>query len=887
MGGKSGSGKVPVNLYYGSVHFGICHGVVDSINKIFFNGKLGWGAGYITPSDPNKPPATRKEGFFVPVSDEDGRWLADQMQIRVAYNTNFEGVGSKVEWVERLGGLNSVTRVRTVTRVLPVYDNNGGSDGNGPLIHVWMQKSGEPDSIYLPTIYEDGSSDRVWFYPPGTWPSGVGPTPGGGGGGTTPPPQGVTEQSTITVKADELFGGKKKEGGVAGLVHLMMGNLTQLVPENLAAKLGRTSATMPAYRGVASAWFHGSPSFYWSANSNRIPDVWIEVTRIPKGLDPTLARIGNDANPAHIIFESMTNADWGMGAPNTAFDLDSFNTAARTLFDEKFGLSMMWSDQMEIEKFVSEVIDHIEGHLYVHPRTGLFTLKLVRDDYDETKLRTLDPDNAKLMNFQRKAWGETINEIVVTYKNPENEEEVSFALQDNANIAMQGATITDNRNYYGIRNGDLAARVAERDLRAASAPLSSCDVEVDRSAWDLVPGEVLKVTWPEYGLNGLIMRVGPVDYGRPGEPRIRASLIEDIFFMPEESYFVPPVTEWEDPRENASPIPITKVMSIPYYYMTQLLGITDETTANQPQYPETIAGVLGSTYQLDAQNFDLCTPLPDAVGNVTYQNLGPRELVGYAMLKTPLVREAMSYLKTAFPTPKGGPVVGGFALIGDVDDRKSELVAIESFDNDLGWRVRRGVLDTVPREWPAETAVRFIDSDSEFIDDTIRADFDTVKYRLLTRTSLNTLDITQAPEVSDVINGRPHYPLRPANVRMNTVLWGARVVDGKEGINLTWATRSRLQETSVIQRWTDASVVPETGQVTNVIFRDHKGNVIQTNNGLTTMGASLPFTAIPGPSVKYQVESERDGLKSLQYVEHEFDVCGWGMNYGNYYGGKS
>ncbi|MNK66231.1 hypothetical protein D3C87_855470 [compost metagenome] len=886
MGGKSGSTKVPVTLYYGSLHFGICHGPVDSINKIFFNDKLGWGAGYITPGEPStKPPLKKVEGFFVQVSDENGQLVRDQMQIRVAYNQSFAGAGAKVEWGEQQSGGVSVKRVRTVTRVLPVYDNNGGSDGNGPLIHVWMQASGEPDSNFLPTGYEDGSSDRVWFYPPGTWPSGEAPAPGGGG---TPPveTQPVTEQTTISINAPEMFGGKLKEGGVSGLCHLMMGTIDQLVPENLANKVGRSTNTMPAYQGVANAWFYGSPSFYWSANSNRIPDVSIEVTRIPKGLPPELARIGNDANPAHIIYEVMTNQDWGMGSSPTQFDINSFNQAAQTLFNEKFGLSMMWSDQMEIEKFVSEVLDHIEASLFVHPRTGLFVLKLIRDDYDVTQLRDLNPDNAVLKNFQRKAWGETINEIVVTYKNPENEEDVSFAIQDTANIAMQGATITDNRNYYGIRLSELAARVAERDLRSASAPLCSCDIEVDRSAWDLTPGEVLKVTWPEYGLYGLVMRVGPVDYGRPGEPRIRASLVEDIFFMPAESFFVPPEGEWVDPRENAAPIPITKIISIPYYYLAQLLGITDETTANQPQYPETLAGVLGSTYQIDAQDFELMTPMADTVGNVSYQSVGTKELTGYALTKNELVREAISYLKVEFRTPKGGPVVGGFALLSDLDDRNSELVAIEAFDNDLGWRIRRGALDTVPRAWPKETAVRFIDENSDFIDDTLRADFDTVKYRLLTHTSLNTLDISEAPEETGTLNGRPHYPLRPANVRMNTVLWGRNVVDGQDGINLTWSTRSRLQETSVIQRWTDASVMVEPGQTTKVTFYDDEDNVIQVNAGLSTAAVSLPFTAIPGPSVKYRVESERDGLTSLQFVDHEFDVAGWGMNYGNYYGGK-
>lgn len=914
MGGKSGgSSKVPVTLYYGSVHFGICHGPIDSINRMYFNEQLGWNG----VSEKPKPPvpvftsgAISWDNVIYYVGPEQSEERIDSNKLLWAeyYRADKANavVGGKLVWQDwelplafppKLGPY----KIREIVGVDRSWLSSGsGPDSSGHNQMVLILKP-EPDwdpnkgsDIPIVTIRTSGgdqgedyiskyeTSQNVTVYAKGVWEN--------GGGEEPPPPDpgppGARHQQTIYINAPELFGGLKKEGGVAGYCHVMMGNLTQLVPEDLARKVGRTQATMPAYRGVANAWFYGDPSFYWSCNANRIPDVWINVTRMPIGLDPTIARIGDDANAVHIVFEAMSNPDWGMGAPITSFNMAVWQQAARTIYDEKFGLSMIWSDQMEIEKFVSEVLDHIEASVFVHPRTGLFEIKLIRDDYDEEQLRVFNPNNALLSNFQRKAWGETINEIVVTYKNPENEEDLSFSMQDTANIGMQGAVITDNRNYYGIRNGELAARVAERDLRSAAAPLCSCDIEVDRSAWDLIPGDVVKVTWPEYGLQNLVMRVGPVDYGRPGEPRVRSSLVEDIFFMPDDSYFIPPTTEWEDPRESAVPLMSTKIISIPYYYMMAALGITDERSADQPVYPETATVVLGSTYQIDAQDFQLMTPAVDAVGNLEYRAVGFRELTGLGVTTGDMPREVHTYMKFEQPTPKGGPTQSGFALIGDGSDRETELVALESFDNDLGWRLRRGVLDTTPKTWPKGTTVRFIDSDSNTIDETIRADMELVDYKLLTRTSLNLLELDDAPVVSETLNGRPHYPFRPANVRLNSILWGAALVDGRDGVNLSWSTRSRLQETSVINVWSDGQVIPEDGQTTNVRFYDHDGNVIEQFLAITATSVSLAFSKIPGPSVRYTIESERDGLTSLQDVEHEFDVCGYGMNYGNYYGGK-
>lgn len=909
MGSKKGSGdvRVPVTHYFMSTHFGICHGILDSINAIYFNDKLAWD-GSPEPTGPvdNIGPIAIgiAQNLYLPedpyhpepekIIDPNG-FLTSSM-FRQDWALAFKG--GFVRWHETdPSPWEQPEPVWKQRRILELraydYDTGHGEspvyelriavildpdDGGPPGPHInWITEGGDAGRL----IPGPGSAQEVTIYPANWTPEGEGePEP-------PPGPQPVTSQTTIYINRPDLFGGKLREGGVVGNCHLMMGNYEQLVPGELAAKVGRDSNTMPAYRGVANAWFYGNPGFYWSSNRNFLPDVSINCTRIPRGdLPAHLARIGPDVNPAHIIYECLTNPDWGMGAPVSSIDTAAFGNAAQTLFDERFGLSMMWSDQMEIEKFVNEVIDHIEGSLFVHPRTGKFVLKLIRDDYEVDDLPIYTPDNAKLANFQRKAWGETINEITITYKNPENEEDISFTIQDNANIAMQGAVITDNRNYYGIRNPELAARVAERDLRTASAPLCSCDIEINRDAWDLVPGDVVRITWPEYGINELVMRVGPVDYGRPGEPRVRASLIEDVFFLPEESFFVPPKEEWVDPRETAVPVPIVKIISLPFYLALRVSGYNEQTFVNQIQYPESAAGVLASTYQIDAINYDLYTERPNTLGDLEFRYNETNRFVGYARMTTAIGREARSRIKFEGLTPKGGPSIGGFALLGDADDRETELVAFEEFDLDLGWRIRRGVLDTVPKAWPVDTPIRFLDGNVDIWDGMVRFDGDVARYKLLTRTSLNLLEARFAPIETGDVNGRPHYPLRPANVRLNGILWGELLEDGGY-LRLTWSTRSRLQETSVILSWDDGSTVPESGQTTRVRWYDHEGNVLLTASGLTGVEHTLNFSQIPGPAVKYVIDSERDGLESLQFVEEEIEVCGWGMNWGNYYSGKS
>lgn len=71
----------------------------------------------------------------------------------------------------------------------------------------------------------------------------------------------VRVETAIPVNASELFGGIKKEGGAGGILYYLPGGRNQVLPEALAKRLGRTSATCPGFRGFASVFFVGQDNF--------------------------------------------------------------------------------------------------------------------------------------------------------------------------------------------------------------------------------------------------------------------------------------------------------------------------------------------------------------------------------------------------------------------------------------------------------------------------------------------------------------------------------------------------------------------------------------------------------------------------------------------------
>ena len=373
----------------------------------------------------------------------------------------------------------------------------------------------------------------------------------------------VTSSSTIHIDKLDLFGGEKREGGVQGNVAIMMGEETQTPSGLLATTRGNDTV---AYRGLLSLCFE---DFRWSANNPYFKPPAVEVTRILKGWRddtvwyPAKAVIGSlDMNPAHIIYECLTNRDWGMGYD--PIDLDestsgsSFKTAADTLFAEEFGLSIPWMQQSSVEDFIRVIIDHIGAALQFDIRIGKFTLKLVRGGYDindPAQAFPINPDNATLLSFQRAAWGETANEIVVVYTD-RNGQNVSLAVQDPANIEVQGAVVSVTKQYPGIKTHAVAERVALRDLQAGSSPLAKISLEVNRSGATLKAGDILNVSWPPSGITQAAYRVIGVNRGTLTDGKIKIEAIEDVFGLPTQGYMDDLPTGGWTPT-YADPVPLT------------------------------------------------------------------------------------------------------------------------------------------------------------------------------------------------------------------------------------------------------------------------------------------------------------------------------------------
>lgn len=609
--------------------------------------------------------------------------------------------------------------------------------------------------------------------------------------------------------------------------------------------------------------------FYWTANSPYIQGMWIRARRAPRApaISTTVAdgfinttdstgRVYRNANPAYMIYECLTNSDWGMGDDPATVDTASFASAAAVLKTEGFGLFMLWVQSDTIENFVGEILDHIQAFLFLSPKTGKWTLKLLRADYVVANLPVYDPDNADITDFDRKVWGETINEIVVSWTNPVTEQVETVTEQDLANIVQQnGQIVSQSRNYYGIRSGDLAVTVAARDLRTACAPLATCSLKCFRSAWGTTPGDCVVVNWPSENADHIVMRVMGVDYGDRSDSAVTVTLIEDIFALDAPAYTASASSAQQPTAAQPNAPGHVKLFTLPAFLVAATgLGLND---------PEVIAGLLVSDPNLDFRNYEPYTAVALPNGTVQQQSIGTRAHVGYVAYGTALPRQAVTTIASFGAVEGLVPTLANLVFIGAGGDVDVEIAIIQAIATDGTYTLYRGVLDTVPRAWPAGTPMWFLRGDVNVVDTTRRAPGETVKYRPLMRTSVALLPYDSGVDASLTLTDRPYLPTRPANVQVNGVGFGTATLGGGNA-TVTWANRNRLSETSQILAWTAADVTPEMGQTTTVRVLDSGGGVLKTFAGLTgTTTTVLAADLVGGAAIKVSaVTTEGESLQS-------------------------
>ena len=214
--------------------------------------------------------------------------------------------------------------------------------------------------------------------------------------------------------------------------------------------------------------------------------------------------------------------------PLADIDTANFLAVGAVLEAEGFGLNIEWDQRRRVSDFLRDVFKVIDGVGYVSHLTGLYTIKLVRDDYDPNTIPAFDESSIlDVRDYSRTAWDQTVNEVKVVWTNPARgyKEDTSQA-QDLANFQTQGRIVGQQLRFPQIISPTLAANVAWRELRALSYPLAKATFTVNRTGYKLQPGDAFKVSWPPLGIDSMVFRVTKLKLGQLRDGKIEVEAVQ-------------------------------------------------------------------------------------------------------------------------------------------------------------------------------------------------------------------------------------------------------------------------------------------------------------------------------------------------------------------------
>lgn len=605
-------------------------------------------------------------------------------------------------------------------------------------------------------------------------------------------------------------------------------------------------------QSISNGWTHGT----WYPEKAIIDGGTIDIE---EGGQKKKLQI-NDMNPAHILYKVMTNKDWGMGYNPHDLDETSFKKAADTLYNERFGMSLLWDTSKTIEDFNSDVLDAIDGVIRVNVLSGKFELVLIRDDYNIDDLPILDEDSVvEIKRFERAAWGDSANEIVLTYKD-RMEKDVVLTKQNLAAIEIQRGVISSAQTYKGIHTPHIAEMIASRELKLMSSSVAKVSLKVNRLHYLLQNGDVFVLSWEELGIKRMVCRVASIVKGEFDDGTIDIEAVEDIFGVSSSMFNAVDDGTRKDLHASFAPAVVKngRVVEASYH---------DIQTAVEPAMLEAVTNLVdeGSAFAITlVEKPSQATIRYDLYSSVAGR---PYNLAASDVYFTPVFKLAhnvgIDFTEFQIDDIKNQPselTDDMYLLIGD------ECMGIASIDyGESKIVVRRGILDTLPA-YHSFGDVGYIVSRSSASDANIYSVKGSLKYKAVSEGINSATSINDAIELTANLVGRAARPAPVNSVFINNATY-PESIGAKDTISLRWATRNRKTVTPSNVYWGSNPIEAEEGQTVNVRLKNPETEELlfeKTEISETALDIA-PITPTGWPRyVRIEIETKRNKLTSWQ-----------------------
>lgn len=673
----------------------------------------------------------------------------------------------------------------------------------------------------------------------------------------------ISSNGQIRINAPELFGGDKAEGGLDGTLDVMFGEENQPVLPRLAAFLG---GIVPAFRGITTAFYSGLVT-----SMNPYPKTWEILRRggdrlwrpeaawYPEKQFIWLADNQIKAmNPAHILYLLYTGQNF-RGLPRGRMDEAAWRAAADTLYTEQLGLCLEWRRSDSFKGFRDNVLMHMGAEVFLDRRTALISIRLLRDDYDPAALPLFDEDSGLLEAKQEEATSsdEVPSQIIGKYTDAIDGKQRSVRAVNSAVAQRAGGRSSEEIDYFAAPTGQIAGRLAQRDLRIKTSGLKSYKVVLDRRGSDITPGMPFRIRSRRRGIETVVVRAGKIQDGTLDDGRITVTALQDVFGLPASSYVAVPPSGWTPPDRTPQAVVTRRLVETPYREIAGRidpanLALLDPTTAF-------LAALALAPTQM-SQSFTLTTRVGSTGNFITREN---SDWCPSGLLVNELpIEVGPSFVTLSAASRLDQVVVGSAALIDN------EIMRVDAINVAIGAvTLARGCADTVPDRHAAGARIWFYDG-FDAADETAYTYGVTLQARLLTNTSIGRLDPVLASTDSLTLTGRQGRPYPPGQFKIG----GSSYPDSTLGSAvIAWTHRDRSGQSDQLVDTTVANIGPEAGTTYSArMLRVDTGAVLAAQESISATTVTL--RSLYEGEIIVELWSVRDGLESHQRHHHQLTL---------------
>ena len=306
------------------------------------------------------------------------------------------------------------------------------------------------------------------------------------------------------------------------------------------------------------------------------------ITDVPDPVsDPT--EVDFELNPASAIAYLLTNSYGGQGIgifdedsennPKldtiTYIDRKSFVEAARALYEERHGVSLVLASSAKASGAINEILYQINGVLLQNEH-GNIELRLTRDEDTAVNPIAIDSSQIKeIKRIRRSSWADAITKINMTYNRRRTGvrigvgQEASIAIRTtytNRNVVVQDHTAQDrfgynvrSQSFSSCKTENIATRIAEGTLKVLGRPLYVFQIEMLDVGRKWAIGDVIKITFPDIFARDQDFRILAVHYDDITKGCVRLDCADQNFLRDANTYDPSPEDPWLGPDDADYP----------------------------------------------------------------------------------------------------------------------------------------------------------------------------------------------------------------------------------------------------------------------------------------------------------------------------------------------